>query len=49
MPPKYRKKDYVKVLANKFDNDERDKSGMNFSERWAADGNGLWCYGTIGV
>jgi hypothetical protein len=47
MPPKYRKKDYVKVLANKFDNDERDKSGMNFSERWAADGNGLWCYGTI--
>jgi hypothetical protein len=48
MPPKYRKKDYVKVLAIKFDNDERDKSGMNFSERWAADyGNGLWCYGTM--
>ncbi len=47
MPPKYIKKDYVKVLANKCDNDERNKSGMNFSERWAADWNRLRCYGTI--
>jgi hypothetical protein len=22
---------------------------MNFSERWAADDNGLWCYGTFRV
>ena len=47
MPPKYKKSDYVKVLATEFDNESRDRAGMNFSERWAADGNGLWCYGTI--
>jgi hypothetical protein len=47
MPPMYKKSDYVKVLATEFDNEDRDRAGMNFSERWAADGNGLWCYGTI--
>jgi hypothetical protein len=37
----------VKVLATEFDNESRDRAGMNFSERWAAYGNDLWCYGTI--
>jgi hypothetical protein len=47
MPPKYKKDDYVKVLATAFDNEERDKAGRNFSEDWLHQGNGIWCYGTI--
>ena len=37
----------MRVEATKFDNDNRDNAGMNFSERWLADGNGTWCHGTI--
>ena len=37
----------MRVEATKFDNDKRDNAGMTFSERWLADGNGTWCYGTI--
>jgi hypothetical protein len=37
-PQKYKKSDNVKVLATEFDNESRDRAGMNFSERWAADG-----------
>jgi hypothetical protein len=47
MPPKYKKDDYVKVLATAFDNEKRDKAGRNFSEDWLHQGNGIWCYGTI--
>ncbi len=36
------------MLATKFDNENnRDAAGMNFSERWLADGHGTWCYGSI--
>ena len=47
MAPKFSKGERVRVLATKFDNEKRDNAGMNFSERWLADGNGTWCYGTI--
>ena len=47
MAPKFSKGERVRVEATKFDNDNRDNAGMNFSERWLADGNGTWCHGTI--
>jgi hypothetical protein len=49
MAPKFKKgdRDRVRVLAIKLDNEERDASGMNFSERWVADGNGTWCCAAI--
>ena len=47
MAPKFSKGERVRVEATKFDNDKRDNAGMTFSERWLADGNGTWCYGTI--
>jgi hypothetical protein len=47
MAPKFSKGERVRVLATKFDNEKRDNAGMNFSERWPADGNGTWCFGTI--
>ncbi len=37
----------MRVLATKFDNENRDNAGMNFSDRWLADGHGTWCYGRI--
>ena len=48
MPPKFQKSDYVKVLATRFDSDDiRDRSGRLFSEQWAHEGNGIWCFGTV--
>jgi hypothetical protein len=47
MAPKFRKKDRVKVLATRFDKEEVEEGERKFSEKWAADGNGIWCYGTI--
>jgi hypothetical protein len=48
MPPKYKKSDYVKVLATRFDSDDiRDRAGRTFSEQWAHEGNGIWCFGTV--
>ena len=47
MAPNFSKGQRVRVAATKFDNDNRDNAGMNFSERWLADGHGVWCYGTI--
>jgi hypothetical protein len=47
MAPKFSKGERVRVLATTFDNENRDNAGMNFSERWLADGHGTWCYGTI--
>ena len=47
MAPQFSKGQRVRVAATKFDNENRDHAGMNFSERWLADGNGVWCYGTI--
>jgi hypothetical protein len=47
MPPKFAKKDRVKVLATRFDKDEVDENELKFSEKWMADGHGIWCYGQI--
>ena len=48
MPPKFQKSDYVKVLATRFDSEDiRDRSGRLFSEQWAHEGNGIWCFGTV--
>ncbi len=47
MAPKFAKKNRVKVLATRFDKDEVEEGEQNFSEKWAADGNGIWCYGQI--
>jgi hypothetical protein len=47
MAPNFSKGQRVRVAATKFDNENRDSAGMNFSERWLADGHGVWCYGTI--
>ena len=48
MPPKFNKSDYVKVLATRFYSENiRDRSGRLFSEQWAHEGNGIWCFGTV--
>ena len=47
MPPKFAKKDRVKVYATRFDKEELEEGEQKFSEKWAADGNGIWCYGTV--
>ena len=47
MPPKFAKKDRVRVLAIRFDKDEVEDGEQKFSEKWAADGHGIWCYGMI--
>ena len=38
--PQFGKGDRVRVSAVRFDNDTRDRNGLTFSEKWAADGNG---------
>ena len=47
MAPKFGKQNRVRVLATRFDNEEAEEGEQKFSEKWAADGNGIWCYGTI--
>jgi hypothetical protein len=47
MPPKFAKKDRVKVLATRFDKEELEEGEQKFSDKWAADGHGIWCYGQI--
>jgi hypothetical protein len=47
MPPKFAKKDRLKVLATRFDKNEVDEGELKFSEKWMADGHGIWCYGQI--
>jgi len=47
MAPKFARKDRVKVLATRFDKDGVEVGEQKFSEKWAADGNGIWCYGQI--
>ncbi len=34
MTPQFSKGQRVRVAATKFDNENRDNGGMNFSERW---------------
>ncbi len=46
--PRFKKGDRVKASAKLFDgNGGRDRNGLLFSEKWAADGNGEWCYGSV--
>ena len=46
--PKYSSNgDRVKVRATRFDNETRDRNRLLFSEKWAADGNGEWCFGVV--
>ena len=47
MLPKFAKKDRVKVLATRFDKEEVEEDELKFSEKWMADGHGIWCYGQI--
>ncbi len=47
MPPKFAKTDRVKLYATRFDKEELEEGEQKFSEKWAADGNGIWCYGTV--
>jgi hypothetical protein len=45
---RFRKGDRVRASATLFDGDgARDRNGLLFSEKWAADGHGEWCYGTV--
>ncbi len=39
----------MRAKATIFDGGEatRDRNGLLFSEKWAADGHGEWCYGTV--
>ena len=46
--PRFKKGDRVKASAKLFDgNGGRDRNGLLYSEKWAADGHGEWCYGTV--
>jgi hypothetical protein len=46
--PRYSKGDRVRAKATLFDGEEtRDRNGLLFSEKWDADGNAEWCYGTM--
>lgn len=44
---RFDKGDRVRAKANLFDEGTRDRNGLLFSEKWAADGHGEWCYGTV--
>jgi hypothetical protein len=43
----YKKGDRVRAKATLFDAGTRDRNGLLFSEKWAADGHVEWCYGTV--
>jgi hypothetical protein len=47
--PRFSKGDRVRAKATLLDGGEetRDRNGLLFSEKWAADNNGEWCYGTV--
>jgi hypothetical protein len=47
--PQFKKGDRVRAKATLFDGGEgtRDRNGLLFSEKWAADGHGEWCYGAV--
>ena len=47
MAPKFAKGDRVRVYATRFDKDEVEEGEQRFSESWAAEGNGIWCYGSV--
>ncbi len=37
----------MRLYATRFDKDEVEEGEQKFSEKWAADGNGIWCYGSV--
>jgi hypothetical protein len=46
--PQFKKGDRVRAKATLFDGEgTRDRNGLLFSEKWAADGHGEWCYGAV--
>ena len=45
--PKFAKGDRVRAKATLFDEGTADRNGLLFSQKWAADGHGEWCYGTV--
>jgi hypothetical protein len=49
MPPKFQKGDRVKAYATRFDKKDKDldEGEQLFSEKWAADGNGIRCHGAV--
>jgi hypothetical protein len=47
MAPLYKKGDRVKCLATRFDEGSEDRNGVRFSIRYAAAGNGTFCFGSI--
>ncbi len=47
MAPTFAKGDRVRVHATRFDKAEVEDGEELFSEKWAADGNGIWCYGVV--
>jgi hypothetical protein len=49
MPPKFQKGDRVKAYATRFDKKDKDLDDGEqlFSEKWTADGNGIWCHGAV--
>ena len=47
MAPLYKKGDRVKCLATRFDEGSEDRNGDRFSIRYAAAGNGTFCFGSI--
>jgi hypothetical protein len=47
MAPLHKKGDRVKCLATRFDEGSEDRNGERFSLRYAAAGNGTFCFGVI--
>jgi hypothetical protein len=47
--PQFNKGDRVRAKATLFDGGEgtRDRNGLLFSEKWAADGHGEWFMGQL--
>jgi hypothetical protein len=49
MAPLFAKGDRVRAYATRFDKKEKDlePGEQLFSKKWAVDGNGIWCYGSV--
>ena len=45
--PTFAKGDRVRAKATLFDEGTADRNGLLFSQKWAADGHGEWCYGSV--
>ncbi len=49
MTPLFAKGGRVRAHATRFDKKEEDLEPVEqlFSKKWAAEGNGVWCYGSV--